>query len=208
MMNINRALGRLYPRAFSKKIQRTELGYNKPSARNVKKFKQRTALFPGVAADLESLRSQIIMERGGRLLCELQKVALEAQGHLAHPSVLEHPAQFLQMAKNNLSGGRRRDLPVTPAEVKDVLFCAISLTLDFDDDPSTYLRQLLSHYSESTGFLAPYSKEQAVVGAEAYQQVGDFRKAQVVISDAFGRFGEDGDREMMCLQANNAYLAH
>ncbi len=182
-----------------------DLGLNKSSARDVKPTRHRTVIFPGVAVSLESLRSQIISERGGALLTLLQQRCIDIHRDDPSRAFDKSNVDVAALARQNLLGGRRRDLPLTASEKNELIFYALSLTLDFDTNPVDFIRQLID--LSRNELLVPASKEQALVLTEALQVVGEIGAAQIALSDAFGRYGEDGDREMMCLQANNAHLA-
>lgn len=177
---------------------------NAPAGRDVRATRARTSLFPGVALDLEEMQNQIIAERGGPLLALLQARGLELPERLARPWPALDEAAILAMAAQNLKGGRRADLPLTPQEAQETVALTLGLTLDFDPAPAEYLGRLMAALGPRSPLLAARNKEDSLVLVEAWMALGRHDEALCLIADAFGRYGTDGEREMMCLEANLA----
>lgn len=177
---------------------------NAPAGRDARATRARTSLFPQVALDLEELQNQIIAERGGPLLALLQARCLEVPERLARPWPALDEAAILAMAAQNLKGGRRMDLPLTPQEAQETVALTLGLTLDFDPAPAEYLGRLMAALGPRSPLLAARGKEDSLVLAEAWMALERHDEALCAIADAYGRYGLDGDREMMCLEANLA----
>lgn len=194
---------RFWSKHFFQAEQGTHLGRNKSSARSVRPTYHRTALFAGITKDLGELANQIILDKGGPLLPILQDAALQIHVTLSSSRTAIPERLLEEVVRNNLNGGRRNDLPLTPGEARQIVFMTIGLSLDFSERPARFFEHFFKTFEEASPFLAPVSKEEALVLIEALQVVREYERAQLVISDSFGRYGFDGDREMMCLQSNN-----
>ena len=177
---------------------------NAPIGREARPTRARTSLFPLVALDLAELESQIIAQKGGPLLTLLQDRAAELPARLAESWPELDEAAILAMAAQNLRGGRRSDLPLTAQEARETAMLALGLTLDFDPEPRAALARLMQALAGAPALLAPVTKEESLVLAEAWMALGRHDGALRLIADAYGRYGLDGDREMMCLEANLA----
>lgn len=177
---------------------------NAPALRAMRPTRSRTSLFPMVALDLGELEAQIIAQKGGPLLALLQERAAELPARLAAPLPALDTDAILDLAAKNLKGGRRDDLPLSVTEARQTVFMALGLTLDFDAEAPAALHRLTTALSEAPHLLAPATKEESLILAEAWMAQGHHDAALRIIADTYGRHGLDGDREMMCLEANLA----